>query len=192
MSSERGAAHSTAASLLSILDVLLAHMGWLSTTEVAARLGERLPGKAPSRDTTRRLLVELAAAEMVVEETNDEGSRWRLGPAVPRVAHGYQQWHARQAAQTRRELDEAYRPHALTWGRGGAQEWRAAGAGLSRDVSRILEALTLAGTSVTDRQLASWSDSQVAEALEWAHAARLERLGAATTHASPPAWLSLT
>lgn len=168
MTTEKGAAHTTAAQLLGLLRCSLAHLGWLSTSELASRLAVELPGKAPSRDLVRRLLVELVESGMMVTEDSDDGARWRLGPVLAQIGRAHEAYLAVVAGRLRAEAAEAAVPHGYRRVAGGSLEWRPLPSAETRDAALLVDLLRRAGRPVPVAQMATWTDSRFAQALDWA------------------------
>lgn len=98
--------HQATADLVSMMDVLLEHGGWMKTGTVAERAGL-------GRDTARRMLRELGAAGWVEGAELDGEERWRIGPVLPRLGLAYLDLLRQKQEQLRASYDAATIPH--TW-----------------------------------------------------------------------------
>lgn len=95
--------HEGTRQVMTILLALLAHCGWLSTSEIAATCEMH-------KDTVRKMLRELATDGWVRLTTADGIDLWQLGPELPRIGIQFHEVLAQRAAVVRADLDRTLSP----------------------------------------------------------------------------------
>ena len=101
-----------------ILEALLAHGGWMMTSQVAE-------AAEVARDTARRFLRDDAREGWVERQTFETGEeRWRIGPVLPRLGLAYLRLLEREQSAIRERFDAATVPHDWQVGANGQSQWR--------------------------------------------------------------------
>ena len=95
--------HAATAGVVRLITALSEHMGWLTTSELAARADL-------DRNVVRRMALQLAEAGWVQRAAHEEGDRWALGVTLPHVGLAYQRRLVAQAEALRAQHDQLLAP----------------------------------------------------------------------------------